>query len=277
MTTTMDGFQTLKSMLVLVHPSLNNCRPPNNPPLYSETGDLHLYEQALRHYFLLHEIYGRSTFTGLDKSKQFIEGLDCDNFDNEKSRLMVILDTIELNSLELTPKHTLQHLATTIMNMGHHSPARNVQVKAFQGRPNYGFKKSMYNQYRSPQSRTNNNSRSHSDKFAYKSTNGNFRTNKFPNSNGAKPKFEKIQCNACKLYGHYVRNCRLIATYLAMNEFSKNNPLVCSRILENHVTVNTEEHKRTIVRTMQLTGVLDDEEDSDSYFGYGGNYRHTSG
>ena len=43
MTSTMDGFQSLKSMLVLVHPSLNNRRPPNNPPVYSETEDLHLY------------------------------------------------------------------------------------------------------------------------------------------------------------------------------------------------------------------------------------------
>ena len=67
------------------------------------------------------------------------------------------------------------------------------------------------------------------------------------------------------MYGHNVQNCRLIATHLAMNEFSEDNPLVCSRILENHITVNTEEHKRTIVRTMQLTGMLDDEEDSDSY------------
>ena len=67
------------------------------------------------------------------------------------------------------------------------------------------------------------------------------------------------------MHGHNVRNCRLIATHLAMNEFSKNNHTVCSRILENHITVNREEHKRTIVRTMQLTDVLDDEEDSDSY------------
>ena len=266
-TTTMDGFQTLKSMLVLVHPSLNKRRPPNNPPVYSETGDLHLYEQSLRNYFLLHEIYGRSTFTELDKSKQFIEGLDCDDFDNEKSRLMAILDTVELNSLVLTPKHTLQHLATTIMNMGHHSPARNVQVNAFQGRQNYGSRQNMYNQYRSSNSRTNNNSTSRigHNKFACNSTGGKYRTNKFSNTNGAKPKFERIQCNACKLYGHNVRNCRLIATHLAMADFSKQNQMVCKKILENHIAINTEDHKRTIVRTMQLTGVLDDEEDSDSF------------
>ena len=55
---TMDGFQTLKRMFVLVHPLLNNRRPPNEPPLYSDSDDLHLYEQELRNFYLLHEIYG---------------------------------------------------------------------------------------------------------------------------------------------------------------------------------------------------------------------------
>ena len=50
-----------------------------------------------------------------------------------------------------------------------------------------------------------------------------------------------------------------------MADFSKQNQMVCKKILENHIAINTEDHKRTIVRTMQLTGVLDDEEDSDSF------------
>ena len=40
---------------------------------------------------------------------------------------------------------------------------------------------------------------------------------------------------------------------------------MCKQILENHISINTEEHKRTIIRTMQTTGILDDDEDSDSY------------
>ncbi len=49
---TMDGFQTLKRMLILVHPLLNHRRPPAEPPLYSATDDLHLYEQELRNFYL---------------------------------------------------------------------------------------------------------------------------------------------------------------------------------------------------------------------------------
>ena len=94
-------------MFVLVHQTLNNRCPPKNPPVFFETGDLRLYEQSLRNYFFLHNIYSQSEFTNLDKSKQFIDGSDCNKYDNDKTRLMAILDSVELNSLELTPKHTV--------------------------------------------------------------------------------------------------------------------------------------------------------------------------
>ena len=42
--TTMDGFHALKIMLAVVHPVLNNQQPLNTPPVYSDSGDLHLYE-----------------------------------------------------------------------------------------------------------------------------------------------------------------------------------------------------------------------------------------
>ena len=45
----------------------------------------------------------------------------------------------------------------------------------------------------------------------------------------------------------------------------QNQPQLCKQILSNHISTNTEEHKRTIVRTMRQTGVLDDDEDSDSF------------
>ena len=77
--TIMDGFQTLRRMLILVHPLLNNCRPPTEPPI-TNTGDLYLYEQELRNFYILHEIYGWSEYIDLDKSRQFREGLDGDEY-----------------------------------------------------------------------------------------------------------------------------------------------------------------------------------------------------
>ena len=82
--TTMDGFSSLKSMLLLIHPILNGRRPPNHPPLYSAVNDLHLYEQSLCNFYLLQSIYGRSEYTELDKSKQFLDALDTREYDAQK-------------------------------------------------------------------------------------------------------------------------------------------------------------------------------------------------
>ena len=114
---TMDGFQTLMRMLVLVHPLLNNRRPPNEMPLLSDSAGFHLYEQEMLNYYLLHEIYGRSEYIALDKSKQFLDGLDGDKYEIERTRLTAILDAVKLNNAELQMKHHITSLANTTMNM----------------------------------------------------------------------------------------------------------------------------------------------------------------
>ena len=248
MSATMDGFQMLKSMLVLVHPTLNNHRPPNNPPVFSKTGDLHLYEQSLWNYFLLHKIYGRSEFTKLDKSKQFIEGLDCNKYEHEKTRLMAILDSVELNSLELTSKHTIQSLATSTMNMAQ-TKTNNVQINTFQGRTNTTTKRST-GLFPRRQYRNFGDPRQPTEIFSYRSIYGATRTQKFSPKSAAKQKFTKGQCNACKIYGHHVRDCRFIAPHLVIQVFMKNQPEMCKQILDNHISINTVEHKHTIIRTM---------------------------
>ena len=113
----MDGFQTLMRMLVLVHPLLNNRRPPNETPLFSDSAGFHLHEQELLNYYLLHEIYGRSEYIALDKSKQFLDGLDGDKYEIERTRLTAILDAVKLNNAELQMKHHITSLANTTMNM----------------------------------------------------------------------------------------------------------------------------------------------------------------
>ena len=127
----MDGFQVLKQMLVLIHPLLNNQRPPTKAPTYLDTGDLHLYEQRLRNFYLLHKIYGRSDYSELDMSRQFLEGLDGDEYDAERTRLMAIIDGVELNNTGFQPKHRLDCLASTIMNMKNKHNSSKVQINAF--------------------------------------------------------------------------------------------------------------------------------------------------
>ena len=140
----------------------------------------------------------------------------------------------------------------------------NVQVNTFQNDKNQSHTK------RAPGSLTRkpyNNfgeHRSPMEKFQYRPTYTPNRTQKYSPKSAAKQKFTKGQCNTCKIYGHNVRDCRFIAPQLAIQSFMKNQPQMCKQILENHISTITEEHKRTIVCTMQITRVLDDDEDSDS-------------
>lgn len=76
----MDGFSALKAMLKLKHPILNKKRPLNVAPLLSESLDMHVYEQSLRNCYLLHTVYNNIVFTPIERTKQFIQGMDNDQY-----------------------------------------------------------------------------------------------------------------------------------------------------------------------------------------------------
>ena len=99
----------------------------------------------------------------------------------------------------------------------------------------------------------------------YSSTYRHQGTSNFDRRNGAKSKFSKGQCRACKIYGHRLKDCRLIAPFLAMKIFEKEQPKLCQDILNNHITSNTEDYKHIIIRTMQTMGVFNDDVDLDDY------------
>ena len=264
--TSMDGFSTLKSMLSLVHPILNNRRPPNHPPLYSSSNDLHLYEQSLRNFYLLHSIYGRSEYSELDKSKQFLEGLDTSEYDSQKTRLTAIIDNIELNSLSLPQKYTIHALASTIMNMNT-TENQTVQINALWQRKFPSTEHRTGTFQRGNSTRLGKKSYNASPKYnsPYSDTHKNHGTQDFANSFPPKQKFTKGQCDACKLFGHHVRDCRHIAKHLAMTKFANEKPKLCEQILRNHINTNTVEHKRTIVRSMQTFGLFNADDDSDEF------------
>ncbi len=50
-----------------------------------------------------------------------------------------------------------------------------------------------------------------------------------------------------------------------MGNFVKQNPTICTEILNNHIASNTVEYKCTIVRTMQTMGIFDEDADSDTF------------
>ena len=50
-----------------------------------------------------------------------------------------------------------------------------------------------------------------------------------------------------------------------MKNFEKEQPKLCLEILQNHITSNTEEYRRTIIFSVQTLGNLNGDEDSDYY------------
>ena len=62
-----------------------------------------------------------------------------------------------------------------------------------------------------------------------------------------------------------MKDCRFIASHIAMEEFVKKNLLICREILHNNEANNTVEHKHTIVRTMQTMGIFDEDADLDTF------------
>lgn len=72
----MDGFGALKSMLLAVHPNLTKHAPSDTAPIYSNFNDISLYEQSLRNHFLQHYLYDGHNCKDIQKSQQFIKGLD---------------------------------------------------------------------------------------------------------------------------------------------------------------------------------------------------------
>ena len=268
---TMDGFQTLKRMLILVHPLLNHRRPPTEPPLYSSTDDLHLYEQELRNFYLLHTIYGRSEYTDIDKSRQFLDGLDSDEYIAERTRLTAIIDAVELNNADLQTKHQINSLASTIMNMKNKNISSKVQINAFTKARTYKNSTVPYNSSTGNSRREfshyrkNNHELTRGTGFAFKTTYDNESHKKISTRSPANSKFFKGQCTACKIYGHNIKDCRFIAPHIAMARFMKQNPQTCDEILSHHISSNTVEHKRTIVRTMQTMGFFDEDADSDTF------------
>lgn len=169
-------------------------------------------------------------------------------------------------------RHTINSLASTILNMKMQSASKSVQINTLQNShygTRHGNKYVRNNSRPNKSSPTSHNSRqpeiSHPvGRNQYRSTYRDNHTRDFDRRNGGKFK-NKGQCRACKIYGHSLRDCRLIAPYLAMKNFEKDNPKLCKDILQNHIQNNTEDYKRTIIRTMQTMGILNDDEDSDYY------------
>ena len=116
-TSTMDGFGSLKAMLKPTYPLLSRKRPPNVPPVLSNSTDIHSYKQSLRNYYLLHELYNNTEYPSIEKAKQFLHGMDDDRYTDVVTRVHHQLDTVETLNVALHEDCTNNNTASTIINI----------------------------------------------------------------------------------------------------------------------------------------------------------------
>ena len=74
---------------------LSKKHPSNVPPVLSESSDIHAYEQNLRNFYLLHKLFSDVEYLPLLKAKQFLHGMDDDQYSEAVQRVQHQLDTFE--------------------------------------------------------------------------------------------------------------------------------------------------------------------------------------
>ena len=228
----MDGFAALKSMLSTVHPNLTNNPPATKPPQLSEYTDLHTYDQGLRNYYLHHYLYDGHDPSDIQKSKQFIRGIDSDVYKEAKTRVIHQLDNHSNNNIPLPAQYTILNLASTILNMTEYHPTiktAHINVaRKFTNQQTYNFKRNA-------------------------SSDGT--TNKFTKKKGRQP-LTNTQCLACKTFGHKTQECNIVGKILAVIDLQQKKPELCDRMLQSHISKNTPSRRLAVVRTLQDMNIL---------------------
>ena len=222
---TQDGFAALKSILMTVHPSLTRKPPPNTTPTYSTYGDISLYEHAVRNYFLMQYLYSGYKHTELQKTQQFLRGLDDDVFASAIQRVVNQIDNVRNFGGDVPEQYTINSISGTIQNMNEYGQKFTPTVNVMQ----------KYHK-----SKNSNNSRSESTSQAKQT----------------RRKLVNAQCGGCKTFGHKMIDCNIIGKVLAILELVKTHPTLCKKVLTNHINKNDPAKRMAIVRSLQQCEIL---------------------
>ena len=242
---TMDGFGAFRAMLKLTHPTLSKKRPSNVPPVLSESTDIHAYEQSLRNFYLLHKLFSDTEYEPIEKAKQFLRGMDDEQYNEAVQRIQHQLDTAESLNVPLNEDYDIENIASTIINISGEYDNTKAIVNTMRNQKYPQTPRNYFNQHQQHKSFANN------------------RSSKYPRVKTEK--FDPIQCFACKAFGHTVTHCRLLPRVLAILHFNSKHSDKCSTILKQHIRNNTVDSKRVFVRTLQNMEILSVDDDSDTY------------
>ncbi len=229
----MDGFGALKNMLMTVHPSLTKTPPPKVPPTLSEYTDLHTYDQALRNFYLKNYLYTGFKHSDVEKSEQFVKGLNTNEYTHAKQRIINQIDNVKLYGGDMPHQFRIENLSGTVLNMSEYQPKTNAQVNMLQ--------------------------RTYTDRQKT-----NFQRQPVHNNN-RKTSYTKVQCGACKTFGHKAADCNIAGKILAVNHLQSKNPELCKQLLATHTSKNKPEKRLAIIKQLQQVQFIDDNVDAEEY------------
>ena len=223
---TQDGFAAMKAILMTVHPSLTRKPPPITPPMYSTHGDISLYEQAVRNFFLIQYLYNGHSHTELQKTQQFLRGLDDESYASAIQRVVNQIDNVRNFGGKVPEQYTITAISGTIQNMNEYGQTFTPTVNVMQRMKRRG-----------------DHAHSSSD-TSYK-----------PKSTTRK-KLVNAQCSGCKTFGHKLIDCSIIGKVLAIMELADTHPGLCKKILSSHISKNDPSKRMAVIRSLQQCEVL---------------------
>ena len=235
MNETMNGFGALKNMLMTVHPSLTRTLPPKIPPTLSTHSDLHTYDQALRNFYLKNYLYTGFQHSDIEKSEQYVKSLDTSQYQNAKQRIITQIDNVKLYGGDMPHQFKLENISGTVLNMSEYQTngTSTAQVNMLQRTYN---NQSRDNPQRQPK----------------------------PTTNRRTP-YTKVQCGACKTFGHKAAECHLAGKVLAINQLQAKSPELCKQILASHIVKNKPDRRLAIIKQLQQAQFIDDSTEAEDY------------
>ena len=248
---TSDGYEALQELLRRVHPNLNEDNDEYKRLTLSQC-DYNPYalSKQLRNYFTQEEINLRP-YSSKEKAKIYLESLDDEKYKDAKTQCLLDLNIATMHNKNVISKTSLTFnaLPATIDKMVRKQHGGNAIVRSMTGRPSQN--RNYYNRgaYNNGRGTYNNNTTKESDTSLRRQNRS----------------YEPIQCKGCGQWGHRVQKCQHIPKVSLAIRFIEKNKTQTEALVKEHLRVNDRNVKRSTVRALQDSGVIDPNIESMQY------------
>ena len=226
---TSDGYYTIRELLRKVHPQLKVGKKIHDIPKLSEC-NLNLFTLAkeLKLYFKQQSIQGRK-YKAKEQSEIYLQQLDDQRYAVAKTKCLIDLNLATMHGPDNIAQHalTFEALPATVESIAEIDDGTPI-VRAMAQRP-----KTQQREYVT--------GRKH------------------------KKGYEPMQCRGCKQWGHSVSKCQTIPKIALVNKFIDKNPTQTQALINEYLRVNNKNVKRSTVRALQESGIIDNEIESLQY------------